>query len=639
MQSRNKTLLIILGIVGVVVLIASCVAITIGAGLIAWLVPTRVVTSTDISPIVATVPPLSEPFPFSGLSGLPVTGVRVETGVGSPAMVVVVVEGEFSSPCVQVEEIRTRYLAERQIHIEVLSSPDISTCPVANQGLFFLLRIPLNMVEMPSGTYSVIVNGVQVDFNWSDSPSDTQGHFPKFDQPENAGLLPIPLQDAQVEIGIGSPMPVEVVLAGEWPNLCSQLAQVRTQYGDQKFFIDLLATPEDPTCPPDLLGLPFAMRIPLNMVEIPPGTYTVYANGLSTSFDWPPMEEPQGNLLSALRMAYIGPDGNIWLVDLPENVPSMVTNDATPLDSSGPVVLAYNDPKLSSDGRFIAYRRGLATQQENGGSMDFGLWVVDLTTKIADEIYALSPAGYNWKPGTHLLTYVPELEGQYFGIRGATPDPTYAKGIMGYDADSGETFELVRPERGYALAAPIWSPDARFLGFDELLYYEGRGPFAYYDFTNGIYIPWEHPLGMYSWSPDGETLAYDNLTYTPTGDERIFVCSRHGGMESKFSPDSIQGIAILPAFSPQGDKIAYLVNTGGPDNQRFTLFVQPFPQGEPIALGEFENVYLLEWSPDGTRLYFSSGIWGEQWIAEVNLLTGEWVEFSQGMQPDISAIP
>jgi len=42
-------------------------------------------------------------------------------------------------------------------------------------------------------------------------------------------LLPIPLQDAQVEIGIGSPMPVEVVLAGEWPNLCSQLAQVRTQ--------------------------------------------------------------------------------------------------------------------------------------------------------------------------------------------------------------------------------------------------------------------------------------------------------------------------------------------------------------------------------------------------------------------------
>lgn len=272
-------------------------------------------------------------------------------------------------------------------------------------------------------------------------------------------------------------------------------------------------------------------------------------------------------------------------------------------------------------------------------SMDFGLWVVDLTTKIAEEVYALSPAGFSWKPGSHLLAYVPELEGQYFTIRGNTPDPAYAKGIMGYDADSGETSELVSPERGLALAGPNWSPDARFLGFDELLYYEGRGPFAYFNFTDGTYTPWEQPLGVYSWSPDGEVLAYDNLTYTPTGDERIFIRSRQNGMVSKFSPDSLQGYAILPAFSPQGDKIAYLVNSGEPDSQRFTLYVQPYPQGEPVALGEFENVYLLEWSPDGTRLYFSSGNWGEQWIAEVNLLTGEWVEFSQGMQPDISSIP
>jgi len=50
----------------------------------------------------------------------------------------------------------------------------------------------------------------------------------------------------------------------------------------------LLATPADPACPPDYLGLPFGMAIPLNVVELPVGTYTVVANGVSTTFEWTP---------------------------------------------------------------------------------------------------------------------------------------------------------------------------------------------------------------------------------------------------------------------------------------------------------------------------------------------------------------
>jgi hypothetical protein len=81
------------------------------------------------------------------------------------------------------------------------------------------------------------------------------------------------------------------------------------------------------------------------------------------------------------------------------------------------------------------------------------------------------------------LAYIPELEGEYFTTRGDKPDSTYAKGIIGFEVDSGETVELVKPERGYALYGPVWSPDGRFLSFNELLYMEGRGPFAYYDFS------------------------------------------------------------------------------------------------------------------------------------------------------------
>ena len=60
--------------------------------------------------------------------------------------------------------------------------------------------------------------------------------------------------------------------------------------------------------------------------------------------------------------------------------------------------------------------------------------------------------------------------------------------------DSGESSELVKAERGVALYTPIWSPDGRYLGFDELVYMEGRGPFAYYDFEGGQYVAWRTPL-------------------------------------------------------------------------------------------------------------------------------------------------
>jgi len=47
---------------------------------------------------------------------------------------------------------------------------------------------------------------------------------------------------------------------------------------------------------------------------------------------------------------------------------------------------------------------------------------------------------------------------------------------------------------------PNWSPDGRFLGFDEVLYMEGRGQFAYFDFETQSYMAWDDVIGSYSWS-------------------------------------------------------------------------------------------------------------------------------------------
>jgi hypothetical protein len=76
------------------------------------------------------------------------------------------------------------------------------------------------------------------------------------------------------------------VIGGTWPGLCSQLAEIKQEEGERSFDIRLWATPDQPSCPPDHVGLPFRIAIPLNMVEKPAGTYTITANGVKTTFDW-----------------------------------------------------------------------------------------------------------------------------------------------------------------------------------------------------------------------------------------------------------------------------------------------------------------------------------------------------------------
>jgi hypothetical protein len=100
-------------------------------------------------------------------------------------------------------------------------------------------------------------------------------------------LRPISVQDVSVEIGVGSPIPVDIFVSGEWPDLCAQLAQSTFFRNGSKIELTLLATPEDPDCPPDFVGLPFRIAYPLNAVELPPGEYTVTVNGVDTTFVWP----------------------------------------------------------------------------------------------------------------------------------------------------------------------------------------------------------------------------------------------------------------------------------------------------------------------------------------------------------------
>jgi hypothetical protein len=109
------------------------------------------------------------------------------------------------------------------------------------------------------------------------------------DEATSGSLVPIEVAHVQVEVGIGSPIPIYVQVAGTWPGLCAQLAAVEQQVSDFHFDISLLAHPGDPDCPPDHMGVPFGLALPINVVGLPQGSYTVTVtvNGRSASFDVP----------------------------------------------------------------------------------------------------------------------------------------------------------------------------------------------------------------------------------------------------------------------------------------------------------------------------------------------------------------
>jgi hypothetical protein len=103
----------------------------------------------------------------------------------------------------------------------------------------------------------------------------------------SAALRSLDVATVTVDIGVGSPIPVEIVASGDWPDLCAQLAQITSNIDGNNINVSLLATEANPDCPPDFVGVPFRIAVPLNPVELPHATYTVTVNGMSTTFAWP----------------------------------------------------------------------------------------------------------------------------------------------------------------------------------------------------------------------------------------------------------------------------------------------------------------------------------------------------------------
>ena len=447
-------------------------------------------------------------------------------------------------------------------------------------------------------------------------------------------LQSIAVTAVSIEMGQGAPIPVEAVIDGMWPDPCAQLADVRQSVHGTQFETTLMATPAQPDCPPASDGLPFRLTLPLNMVTMPAGAYSVVVNGVQAAFDWDPAAAAAIPQDSVTFMAYLGPEGNMWVLETGRETPRQVTFDANRIGSDSDAV-EYGYPRLSSDGTLLAYRREVGKPIASGYDFTAGLWVTDLTTGEGRQVLDGRPAGFAWKPGSHLLAYGTAVDENYFIIRGQ-PDAALANGINAIDLDSGETLELVAPERGYALSGPDWSPDGRFLAFSEVFNMEGSGFFAYYNFADQEYVAWDEPVGHTSWSPDGSLLTYARHTYAASGEERLFLRPRQGA-EQLLGPDyDGPAYATQPVFSPAGDQIAYVVYLEGPMTDFASIMVLDLAGGEAKSLGEFEDVWELAWVPDGSHVVFSFGPYKSRQIVAINISDGSQTVLAAGSQPALA---
>jgi hypothetical protein len=252
-----------------------------------------------------------------GLRPIPVDHVQILSGIASPTPALVSVSGSWPDLCAQLAEVSQSAVAGFQIEIALLATPADPSCPPDMLGLPFRIDIPINWNELPEGAYTVSVNGQETTLYVPVIPppadpqtgpvlgpalTPTPGGAPPVQESPVAGgepeaePIPVEVQAVSLQVGVGSPIPVYVQVEAGWPSLCSQLAKIRQTITDFQIDVTMLAYQGRADCPPDYVGYGFSINLPINVVELPEGGYTVTVNGVSTTLDvpvTPPAAEPE----------------------------------------------------------------------------------------------------------------------------------------------------------------------------------------------------------------------------------------------------------------------------------------------------------------------------------------------------------
>ena len=159
-----------------------------------------------------------------------------------------------------------------------------------------------------------------------------------------------------------------------------------------------------------------------------------------------------------------------------------------------------------------------------------------------------------------------------------------------------------------------WSPDSLQIGFDsgyEIYVVNADGSGDRTNLTNTGVDSGGYPLGYNwgpAWSPDGTKIAFISTRYE-SGiyyGNHLYVMNADGSEQTRLTgtPAAYYSDGNLLAWSPDGTKIAFLGE--GNDNISDIYIVNSDGTGETNLTNEDEADFDPDWSPDSTRIAFTS---------------------------------
>ena len=340
------------------------------------------------------------------------------------------------------------------------------------------------------------------------------------------------------------------------------------------------------------------------------------------------------------QIAYVGADGNLWILRADNPQPFQLTDDASEQRS-------YTSPVFSPKGDMLAY-----CQDENAGAgphqiylMRSGSWQPIL---IAEDVYCSGwPMGsFGWSPDGNQIAfartfeYTPQANGNQW---------SKYHGIWVADVNTGSVGELVAPPGNNPLILPQWSPDGKWMRMYESVYQEGLGVMRTWDQGTGALYNWldigsDIFPGFSDWSPDSSRLVFDEVSYIGYPGAGLFTATP-GGADLKTIYDNAGNGAVHPRWSPNGDKLAYILRVYG-DNEQ-SILATSAPDGSDViwVFSSPAALELLDWSPDSQQLLFTSTEYSESgrktglFIYDLNNSTTISVASPSGTLADWAPIP